>query len=140
MKKKYSLGFALILLSSSVSLKVFADAEVECIVSGTIDRQEYSPFCMAQLWPRGESSIIFRVSASKSIESVEWSLGRSSGGTWDCGSDRYCRYDQKSDIQRSIHAEACVKRIVYRDGSVDNFRFKCAEGEGVSFGGGPGIR
>ncbi|MEJ6472838.1 hypothetical protein [Pseudoalteromonas piscicida] len=94
--------------------------QVLCAVSPTSTPQEMKPdFCGSQRVTSSRPSVHFRFEPSKPVEHVTWQFNTSLSGRWDCGPRRTgcIFYDDGQNGSSFRDATACVKRVLYKDGT-----------------------
>lgn len=104
-------------------------AQVECLISGTPTQQSFEPdFCQSTT-NVPKPGVVFRFISDREVAHVTWSTSTAISGSWDCGSDNYCRFDDNGrDANRGLYdATACVTRVLYNDGTWENTNL-CATG------------
>ncbi|MCG9771047.1 hypothetical protein EXT48_21355 [Pseudoalteromonas sp. CO348] len=101
------------------STNALAD-QVLCDVSPTSTPQEMTPdFCGSQSVTSSRPYVSFQFEPSKPIEHVTWQFSTQLSGRWDCDPHRTecVFYDDGEDKPSFRDATACVKRVIYKDGT-----------------------
>jgi hypothetical protein len=101
------------------STNALAD-QVLCAVSPTSTPQEMKPdFCGSQRVTSSKPYVSFQFKPSKPIEHVTWQFSTQLSGRWDCGAHRTecVFYDDGENNSSFRDATACVKRVLYKDGT-----------------------
>ncbi|MCF6442467.1 hypothetical protein L1077_23850 [Pseudoalteromonas luteoviolacea] len=129
--KKLTLLTVLTLGIASASAQALV---VECLVSGTATKQEFTAHYCSSATNTLDSGILFNLKSSKPIADVTWSYA-GTRGNWRCNNSTYCSYQSYYGIEFGM-VEACATRVLYKDGTWENTDV-CAEGEFWYTGGGP---
>lgn len=111
-------------------------AHVECLISGTPTRQEFTAdFCSSRV--NSTPGVVFRLVTDRTVADVTWSYSAQKNGQWSCNNGTSCRFTQSRRETTGLEGDAgaCVTRILYSDNTWENTNI-CANafyyGDGIN--------
>jgi hypothetical protein len=95
-------------------------AHVECVISGTPTRQEFTAdFCSSRV--NSTPGVVFRLIADRTVSEATWSYNTTGYGRWNCNGGTSCTFSQSTSRSNTGgEASACVTRILYSDNTWEN--------------------